>query len=119
MNIMKSKTLTLMPIGEFEDYDVKDLYALYTSDAGIEIGILDPELVEDMPSIANISGLEDTDDIALFVDADDTVTDRPVYRIYPNIDRTVNTFEVINGINVPLDKIVMGEYKIGTSPMKK
>ena len=118
MNKRDKKTFTIMPIGEFEDYDVKDLYALYTSDRGIEIGILDPELVEDLPTIANIGGLEDTDDIALFVDATD-VTDRPVYKIYPAINRTVGTYDILNGFVVSLDKVVTGEYKVGASPIKK
>ena len=109
------KTYLIMPIDESEDYAVSDMYALYTSDRGIEIGILDPELILDLPLLANISGMKDADDIALFVDAKDGVDDRPVYKIYPELNRTVGVYEVVTGDYVPLIDVVKGKYKVKPS----
>ena len=116
MKNIGGKALTLMPIGEFEDYNIKDLYALYLSDAGVEIAILDPELLEDMPTMANIAGLEEADEIALFVEPKGDVSDRPVYKIYPAFDRTINKYEVINGFDVSLGHIIEGKYKVKSIP---
>lgn len=121
MSKVDIKTYCIMPINEMEeDYKVKDMYALYTSDDSeeINIAILDPELMVDMPAVANIGGLEDATDVALFVDAI-AVTDRPIYKIKVSTNRTVAKYDILNDYDIELRDIVTGKNKEETSQTKK
>ena len=120
MSKVDINTYYIMPINEMEeDYKVKDMYALYTSDDSekISIAILDPELV-DMPAVANIGGLEDATDVALFVDAI-AVTDRPIYKIKVSTNRTVAKYDILNDYDIELRDIVTGKNKVEPSQTKK
>ena len=116
MEKMEDKTLILMPLGEKEDYDLANSYVLYTSPAGIEIGSLDPELVYKDPAKANLAGIGDTKQFVVFVPAVGKVYDRPVYRIFPSAKGTVDMFEVINDVYVPLQDVIAGVYEVKSVP---
>ena len=117
MTKVDTKNYYIMPIDEMEeDYNVKDMYVLYMSDGSedIDVAILDPELSNDMPAVANIGGLEKSSYAKVFVDAT-FVTDRPIYKILISTNRTVAKYEIINDYDVELKDIIKGKDKEETS----
>ncbi len=117
MTKVDTKNYYIMPIDEMEeDYNVKDMYVLYMSDGSedIDVAILDPELSNDMPAVANIDGLEKSSYAKVFVDAT-FVTDRPIYKILISTNRTVAKYEIINDYDVELKDIIKGKDKEETS----
>ena len=107
----------IMPIDETEEgYKVENMYVLYMSDGSkdIDVAILDPKLSKDMPTVANIDGLEDASHAKVFVKAT-FVTDRPIYKILISTNRTVAKYEIINDYDVELKDIIKGKDKEETS----
>lgn len=131
---LKNPDIILMPITEEEathfgsrSYGDESIYLLYkTSDSEdvIQIGMLSSSVSKSSPDLANLWRVKDSTDIAYFYSgcigleqmAFD-ITDRPVYRITPNDDRTVSRYTILNatvenGLNVSLDDLLAGKFVI-------
>ncbi len=101
-----------------EDLGFSSLYVLYKNENNeIEIGM--PDMMSYFPALGNMYGYEAATEKAFFYNgASDleemasTISDKPVYRIQPSDDRKVESYDIINGVDVKLDDVLNGNFKV-------
>ena len=135
---LKNPSIILTPITE-EEKDVltkefcgdMSIYVLYRRPMheGIQIGMLSSSMRTHFSSTANYYQVEESEEKAYFYNGCSDleriateVTDRPVYKVRPNDDRTVAGYDVLNGTKVNnlriwLEDILDGSYKINPEPV--
>ena len=130
---LKNPDIILMPISdeEKEQYEKEfmgdeSIYVLYRlpDSEEIQIGMMSSSMRKYFPSTANVRQLDNATSKAFFYNgASDLekkamgITDRPVYRIRPSDNRTVDGYDVLNGtpengLRVWLEDVVDGKYTI-------
>ena len=130
---LKNPDIILMPISDEdkEQYEKEfmgdeSIYVLYRlpDSEEIQIGMMSSSMRKYFPSTANVWQLDNATSKAFFYNgASDLakkamgITDRPVYRIRPSDNRTVDDYDVLNGtpengLRVWLEDVVDGKYTI-------
>lgn len=133
---LKSKNagIVLMPITEEEiklieknpcgDEFIYILYKTTDDNDAIQIGMLSSSISKYSPDLANLWRLKDSTTMAYFYNGCSELStiasgiiDRPVYRIIPKEDRTVDEYTILNatsnnGLDVSLSDVVDGKFKI-------
>lgn len=122
---LKNPGIVLMPITEEEKNSFESdnsLYVLYKlkDSEDINIGMMASYMQKYYPGLANVFELDNAVTKAFFYSGGsnlkygaDEVNDRPVYIINPDDDRVVDSYEIINNVNVSLEDVVDGNYTIG------
>ncbi len=120
---LKNPSIILKPLtnDEVEEHNngFSDLYVLYRNkEGGIEIGI--PSMQRYFPATANMYGVDEAIEKAFFYcgssklkEQAPTITDRPVYEVYPTDNRQVAEFNILNSVEVDLAYVLDGSYTIG------
>jgi len=108
------KQIILMPINEDEEEryatNFADIYVLYKDHDKINIGI--PYLSAYIPVLANVFGIHDDTNVIKFYNGGSEleinaklVIDRPVYKIIPTDERTINNITILNDVEIELDDL--------------
>jgi len=130
---LKNPSIILTPITE-EEKEVltkqfmgeEDIYVLYRRPMceSVQIGMLSTSMRKYFSSTANYYGVEESNEKAYFYNGGSNlktiakeITDRPVYEVRPDNDRTVSGYNVLNGtrinnLRIWLNDILDGSYKI-------
>ncbi|MCI8347671.1 MAG: hypothetical protein HFJ12_06995 [Bacilli bacterium] len=128
---LRNPDIILIPITEDEKecLDEEDLYVLYKlpDSKQIQIGMLSPSMREYFPSTTNIWNLIYATSKAYFynggseLEAESSqITERPVYRVGPTDDRTVNEYTILNAtdennLSICLKDVIEGNYIVEKS----
>lgn len=93
------------------------IYALYKNDETNEIEIGIPGMINHT-DLHNMDGFDCASEKAYFINLgyagiefSDTITDRPIYVITPNENRTVKNYSIINEFDTSLEDILKPEQK--------
>ena len=121
----EKKVLTKVFLGN------ESLYVLYRRPMcpGIQIGMLSESMRKYSPETANCDGLDEATEKAYFYNGCSRleeiapqIIDRPIYKIYPSDEKTVDRYQILNRthirrLKIRLTRLLEGTYKIYPEPV--
>ena len=121
-------SITMMPIrdDELEEYlDTSFIYLLYKTINSEKINIGVPFMDSYYPRLANMNGAEKSLEKKYFISNNNLLnqqikdnTERPIYELFPDDDRTVSSYRCLGNLDIPLEDLLNGNYEIKKAKAK-